>query len=397
MSGTDRHPADALTADPPRPSFSRQFPTFYFLWKSVISFGNGLWRRRRAIASAMVVLPLTLVVLYGCWESVVGPQRNAVSAIQKAGGAVGYEWDWNNGRPAPPGAEPPWPPWLVRALGRDVFGNVVTVDLVGGRADDALMTHIGGLTHLQRLNLNATSLTGTGLARLEKLTALEILALPKQRFSDDDLAHLAGLTKLKQLHIYLGAQITDRGLAHFAGMRQMESLALINAKITTLEPIRGLTQLKQLNLHGAPITDGGLKPLEDFKSLLRLSLARSRVTDAGMTHLSTLSNLVMLDLNQTAVGDAGARLLFDLPRISSLNLYETRVTDAGLAELADRMSRGPLQSLVVTGASVTPGGVDELRKKLPYVGVMGPGDLRMPRPRARAAPAASIADEELPR
>ncbi len=90
----------------------------------------------------------------------------------------------------------------------------------------------------------------------------------------------------------------------------------------------------------------------------------------------------MLDLNQTAVGDAGVRLIFDLPRITSLNLHGTRVTDAGLAELANRTSHGPLQSLVVTGARVTPAGVDELRKKLPQIGVMGPGDRRMPRPRA---------------
>ncbi len=379
MSTADRHPAEALTAEPPPPALSRHFPTFYFSWKCLISFRNGIWQRRRAIASTLVVAALSLVVLYGCWEAVVGPQRNAVTAIQKAGGSVGYEWEWNNGRPAPPGAEPPWAHWLVITLGQDVFGHVVTVDLVGGRADDALMTHIGGLTHLQRLNLNGTSLTATGLARLERLTALEILALPNEPFTDDDLAHLAGMTKLKQFHVYLGAQITDRGLSHLAKMRQMKSLWLINTQITTLEPIRGMTQLKQLNLHGAPITDEGLKPLADFTGLQWLSLGGSKVTDAGITHFSTLSNLVMLDLNRTAVGDAGVRLLFDLPRILSLNLHGTHVTDAGLAELADRTSHGPLQSLVVTGARVTPAAVDELRKKLPQVGIMGPGDLRMPR------------------
>ena len=195
----------------------------------------------------------------------------------------------------------------------------------------------------------------------------------------------------------MGEQITDKGLSHLAGMRQLESLRLIHTRITTLEPIRGMTQLKQLNLHGAPITDEGLKPLEDFTSLLWLYLGGSNVTDEGITHFSTLSNLVMLDLNQTAVGDAGVRLLFDLPQIMSLNLHGTRVTDASLAELANRTSYGPLESLVVTGAKVTPAGVDELRKKLPQIGVLGPGDRRMPRPRARPAPAASVADEELPR
>ncbi len=250
MISTSRPPAEALTADPPRPSLSRQFPTFYLLWKSLISFQIGLWHRRRAIASTLVVAALSLVVLYGCWEYVGGSQRNAVAAIQKAGGSVTYDWEWNNGRPAPPGAEPPWPHWLVKTLGQDAFGHVVAVDLVQMHADNALMTQIGTLTHLERLNLNGTNLTGTRLEHLEKLTALEILALPYLPFADDDLAHLAGLTKLKELHVHMGEQITDKGLSHLAGIRQMESLRLIHTRITTLEPIRGMTQLKQLNLQG---------------------------------------------------------------------------------------------------------------------------------------------------
>jgi hypothetical protein len=398
MSSTDQHPAEALTADPRVHSLSRHFPTFYFLWKCLISFRNGLWRRRRVVASTLVVAALLLVVLYGCWEYAVGPQRDAVAAIQKAGGSAFYEWEWTSGRPAPPGTEPPWPKWLVQTLGRDALGNVVAVNLIGRDADDALMTHIGCLHHLEWLYLSDGIRTGTGFAQLEKLTALEILTLPNHRFSDDDLGHLAGMTKLKQIAL-TGPQITDKGLAHLAGMRQMDSLQLIDTKITTLEPIRGLTQLKELMLNGSPIGDEGLSPLEGFTSLQSLQLAGTQVTDAGITHFSTLSNLTTLDLERTRVGDAGVRRLLDLPRIMSLNLDDTRVTDAGLVELADRMSRGPLQRLVVWGARVTADGVDELREKLPQVAVMGPTRrrLRMPGARARVAPAASIADEELPR
>ncbi len=398
MTSTDRHPAEALTADPAPHSLSRHFPTFYFLRKCLISFRNGLWRRRRTIASTLVVAALSLVVLYGCWESVVGPQRDAVAAIQKAGGSAFYEWEWTSGRPAPPGAEPPWPKWLVKTLGRDAFGNVVAVNLIGRDAGDALMTHIGCLRHLEWLYLSDGIRTGTGFAQLEKLTALEMLALPNHRFSDDDLSHLAGMTKLKQIAL-IGPQITDKGLAHLAGMRQMDSLQLINTKITTLEPIRGLTQLKELMLNGSPIGDEGLSPLAGLTSLQSLQMGGTQITDAGIAHFSTLSNLTTLDLERTRVGDAGVRLLLDLPRLMSLNLDDTRVTDAGLVELADRISRGPLQSLDVHGARVTPDGVDALREKLPQVDVTGPTRrrLRMPGSRDRVAPAASVADEELPK
>jgi hypothetical protein len=304
MSSTDRHPAEALTAGPQVYSLSRHFPTFYLVWKCLISFRYGLWRRRRAIASAMAVAALALVILWGFWEVVVGPQRNAVAAIENAGGSVAYDWEWKNGRRGRPGAEPPWPKWLVRTLGRDLFGHVVEVELFTGHADCALMTHIGRLTHLERLFLSGTTLTGTGLANLEKLTALEKLVLPNH-ISDDDLAHLAGLTRLKHLYVPSGAQITNRGLTHLSGMRQLESLGLINARITTLEPIRGLTQLKQLQLEGAPITDEGLEPLHAFTSLQWLLLDETQVTDAGIAHFSTMSNLGQLDLARTRIGDAG--------------------------------------------------------------------------------------------
>ncbi len=395
MTSTDRHAAEALSADPRVHSLSRHFPTFYFLSKCLISFRNGLWRRRRAIASTLVVAALSLVVLYGSWESVVGPQRDAVAAIQKAGGSVAYDWEWANGRPAPPGAQPPWRSWVVKTFGPDAFGRVVAVNSIGGDADDALMTHIGCLHHLEWLYLNGRILTSTGFAQLENLTALETLVLPNHRFSDDDLAHLAGMTKLKQLAL-VGPQITDKGLAHLAGMRQMDWLQLHSTNITTLEPIRGMTQLKGLDINHSPIGDEGLSPLEGFTSLQWLQLAGTQTTDAGIAHFSTLSNLTTLDLNGTRVGDAGVRVLFDLPQIMSLSLYDTRVTDAGLAALAGRINRGPLQSLFVSGLGVTPGGVEELQKKLPRVSVMGPYIGRRP-PRARTVPAAPTVDEELPR
>ncbi len=403
MSTADRHAAEVLTADPRVHSLSRHFPTFYFLWKRLISlwrclisFRNGLWRRRRAIASAVAVAALALVVLWGFWEAVIGPQRNAVAAIQKARGSVTYDWEWKNGRPARPSAEPPWPSWLVNTLGEGAFGNVVAVDLFAGRADDALMTHIGRLTQLKRLNLSGTTLTGSGLTNLEKLTALEKLVLPNYPISDDDLAHLAGLTRLKHLYVYSGVLITNRGLTHLSGMRQLESLGLINTRITTLEPIRGLTQLKELHLQGAPITDEGLEPLHDFTSLEWLFLGGTQVTDGGIAHFSTLPNLMMVDLTGTRVGDAGTRLLINLPRIMSLNLYDTRVTDAGLADLADRLNRGPLRSLIVSGPGVTSGALAELRKKLIRVSLVGPDNVVYP-PTGRAPPPAAIADEELPR
>ena len=54
-------------------------------------------------------------------------QRDAVAAIQQAGGEVLYEWEWANGKRILRKTQPPWPPWLINWLGPDYFGNVVSV------------------------------------------------------------------------------------------------------------------------------------------------------------------------------------------------------------------------------------------------------------------------------
>ncbi len=336
--------------------FVRHFPTFCTLWDAVVSASKWLWARHRPIADAMVVAELVIVGLYACWEAVTGPQREAVAAIRRGGGSVSYDWEQTKSTPGKPGAEPPWPRWLVKALGQDRFGHVVAVHLPGRRADNALMAHIGRLT------------------RLEELTLLEFQG------SEDDLANLAGLIRLKVLMIF-GGGVTNKGLLHLSELRQMESLWLPGSQITTLEPIRGMTQLKVLFLRGNSIDDEGLKPLEGFSNLEWLSLDDSRVTDAGMAVVSILPNLKILDLRGTRVGNAGVRLLAGSPRINHLNLFQTQVTDAGLAALAEQLNGSPLGMLLVSGPGVTSAGVVALRKKVPRVQIVGPDRIVPPRSR----------------
>ncbi len=377
-------------------SYSRHFPSFYVLWICGVRLGEWCWKRRRGFRNAAALLLLVMVVVYGCWEYAVGPQRDAVLAISRAGGSVIYDWQWSHGRLAQANAEPPSPRWVVNLLGWDFYGNVVAVLLPGRSVDDALMRHIARLDRLEELNVFGGKISSSGLSQVEKLTSLEKLGLPEQAFSDEDLVHLAGLTRLKWLNLS-GAEITNKGLAHLAGMRQMEHLRLIKTNVTTLEPIRGLTELEELNLTGSPIDADGLKPLEGFTSLGRLWLGGTHVSDAGIAHLSTLSNLTMLDLAGTKVGDAGVRLLFDLPRITYLNLIQTQVTDAGLKELAEKIKQGPIATLSVTGPNVTMAGLVDLRKKLPGVEIIGPDGRRPRRGNIQVVPAVGSADEELPR
>ena len=87
-------------------------------------------------------------------------QRRAVEAIVKAGGRVSYDWQYSDGKMAPPTARSPWPKRLVDALGPDYFDDVVHVaipcdpkNLAKVKVDDALMAHVGQLKRLDHLGL----------------------------------------------------------------------------------------------------------------------------------------------------------------------------------------------------------------------------------------------------
>jgi hypothetical protein len=146
VANTDSHRSHDLTDVHSGRSSLRHFPTFYLLWnylKSVAhwywsrlwsclkSVATWFWSRRRAITkfavNVTVLAPLVLLVLYGCWEYTIGPQRNAVEAISQAGGYVWYDWERSHKRRATAGSEPPWPKWFGLNLGPDFCGHVVGV------------------------------------------------------------------------------------------------------------------------------------------------------------------------------------------------------------------------------------------------------------------------------
>ena len=94
-------------------------------------------------------------------------QRDAVAAIQAAGGEVIYDWERNEGW-YNSGGTPIWPRWLVDRLGVDYFGNVVGVEMFVG--SDAELVAIGRLSRLETISLNGSRVTDAGLRHLAGLS-----------------------------------------------------------------------------------------------------------------------------------------------------------------------------------------------------------------------------------
>jgi hypothetical protein len=104
-------------------------------------------------------------------------------------------------------------------------------------------------------------------------------------------------------------RITLTGLSDFdyATLRdksQTVVLQMANPDVDdrTLENLKGMTRLAELDLNGTQITDTGLAIIATLPQLKTLRIARTRITDEGFrTHLFSKESLVHLDLTGTEV------------------------------------------------------------------------------------------------
>ena len=60
-------------------------------------------------------------------------------------------------------------------------------------------------------------------------------------------------------------QVTDAGLEHLKGLANLRVLQLLNTKVTDagLEHLKGLTSLRDLHLWNTQVTDDGVKELQE--------------------------------------------------------------------------------------------------------------------------------------
>jgi len=119
-------------------------------------------------------------------------------------------------------------------------------------------------------------------ADLEKVIQLELVEA-----GITDLSSLKGLSNLKRLSLSKN-QITD--LKPIQGLTQLEALWLDSNKIQDLSPLAGMTKLQQLMLHINQISD--LKPLSDLTEINYFALTDNLVEDLtpieGMKKLQQL-------------------------------------------------------------------------------------------------------------
>jgi hypothetical protein len=81
-------------------------------------------------------------------------------------------------------------------------------------------------------------------------------------------------------------------------------LQMANADVNdqSLESLREMKSLRELDLNGTQVTDAGLEVLKELPALAALRLARTKITDKGFrSALFAKESLMQLDLRNTAV------------------------------------------------------------------------------------------------
>ena len=70
----------------------------------------------------------------------------------------------------------------------------------------------------------------------------------------------------------------------------------------SLESLKGMKLLRELDLNGSQVTDAGLEILKELPALTALRLARTKITDKGFrSTLFAKESLMQLDLRGTGV------------------------------------------------------------------------------------------------
>ena len=150
---------------------------------------------------------------------------------------------------------------------------------------------------------------------------------------DAVMEHIKGLNQLRDLDLS-GTRVTDAGLSNIKGLSRLQRLVL-STKVTDagLVNLRELNQLKALGLGWTQVTDAGIVNLRGPTRLQRLVLSQTKVTDKGLVNLKEMNHLQYLFLDHTQIADGGLVYLKGMNQLQELNLEGTKVTDVGLENL----------------------------------------------------------------
>lgn len=249
----------------------------------------------------------------------------------------------------------------------DEAGEVVRIvdPMMRGNFIDDELRLLLGLKSLRGIGLRGIKLTKDLVERFGEFVSLEELML-EEASNSEFLAEdrwwtcLGHLSKLSRFHL------RSRG---FCG--------------TGLSFLAAPDQMRDLDFHGSPISDEGLRVIARCLNLETLCLWDAPITDRGLAALTACSRLRRLDLYGTSVTDAGLANVVNLPELESLQLNDSRISDGCLPFLLSMpklkdvsvgdglVSYSTYEALTNRGIDVEHGRLLNFRREFNYLRYLG--------------------------
>ena len=235
-----------------------------------------------------------------------------------------------------------------------------SLDLRGNmEAGDMALEVVAALPKLTGFKHRSTAVTDSGLEYLSHNQTLSSLLMQDFNVSSQSGPHLAKLGKLTQLEIFRCQGFGSEGVLALKGM--------------------GLTRLTLRDLPN--VSDPAMEVFTDLPKLKRLYLWElASVSDTGLKHLAALPSLEQLDIwSVPQMTDATVDVIVALPQLKVLTISATGVTDATVDKL---LGMKGLHTLKFTdNGSVTAEGAKKLTTRkwtVLELGTAGAGEAAAP-------------------
>ena len=260
--------------------------------------------------------------------------------------------------------------------GQEVLLTDEALELTGVALTDADIAEMKKMSGLKSIFLNRVALDTNGLdwvaafpqltefsyegyltgevdltlfAALTEMTVLNIRDSYNNGLKVIDLSPIAGLTKMKQLGLPLGPEVTN--LDALAGMTEMTFLTLLapETNISSLEPLSGMTKMERLDLEFNQI-DTGLAGLENLTNLtnatLRFNFQEDNAPSVSLEPIAGWKKVMNLMID-TNIEDQNITPLAGLTDLRTLDVH-TRSHDSPIQSLEPLRGLTKLQSLSIS-------------------------------------------------
>jgi Leucine-rich repeat (LRR) protein len=218
------------------------------------------------------------------------------------------------------------------------------------RAADDVATHVGRLGgtverntsgEIAAVDLSDTWANDGDLRWLADITTLGRIDLSRTRITGKALEPLRGLTQVRDLRLQFAEFLTATDIGHLASWQHLRSLDLRGTRVDSavFERLAPLSSLEFLDISSTEVDDEGFEELAALGHLHTLRCGANRLSGLALTVLKTVPKLVHLDVSGYQRVDSGLwglplteqniQRLGGLTQLESLSLRGAKLTDRG--------------------------------------------------------------------